>query len=248
MRSKNARHGAKKTEFTGKRWRCPSFLFETRRFFWLYGGGGRAPHAEDTPGCSVCFVLPLLVRLARWRPLDALSSKLRGKRALCRVHGSVGFAFLYWAGGKVAEHFASTKNKHALQRKRQEATKPQKPTSKEQQATNDTDNPDNTKNAKNAPPTTAPAGATGGVLCFVSFCTCVTWVTGVAAACADARVAAVRAAARDVARAPAPAPPPAPALRRRGERSDGKATAKRRRSDSEATAKRRAKRRFSLSN
>ena len=45
-----------------------------------------------------------------------------------------------------------------------------------------------------------------------------------------------------------PAPPPAPTLRRRGERIDGEATAKRRRSDGEATAKRRAKRRFSLSN
>ena len=32
-----------------------------------------------------------------------------------------------------------------MQRKRKEATKPQKPTTKEQQATNDTDNPDDKK-------------------------------------------------------------------------------------------------------
>ena len=121
-----------------------------------------------------------------------------------------------------------------MQRKRQEATKPQKPTTKEQQATNDTDNPDTTKNAKNAPPTTAPAGAT---LCFVSFGTCVTCVTGVAAA----RARASQPSAPPPAMLPVspPAPPPAPTLRRRGERIDGEATAKRRRSDGEATAKRR---------
>ena len=118
-----------------------------------------------------------------------------------------------------------------MQRKRQEATKPQKPTTKEQQATNDTDNPDTTKNAKNAPPTTAPAGAT---LCFVSFGTCVTCVTGVAAA----RARASQPSAPPPAMLPVspPAPPPAPTLRRRGERSDGEATAKRRRSDGEATS------------